>query len=236
MNHHKENNFWFDCWQNNNNLGFNQEKPNSTLIMSFSKFFLPKKSRAFVPLCGKSIDMIWLLNQDIEVIGLELSPLAIQAFFEENNLTYTKKVLGPFKIWEADEKAISIIEGDIFLLEPIYIEKLKSLNKWPFDFVYDRASIIALPPKTREKYYELYKRLMNDGSKALILTIEYESNHFEGPPFSVPEKEILNSFENIFNIEILGNEKVKPTSPRFLESGLKEIGQKAYKVERCAQD
>ncbi|MEC7182312.1 MAG: hypothetical protein VXW15_06340, partial [Bdellovibrionota bacterium] len=136
------------------------------------------------------------------------------------------------KIWEANEKAISIIEGDIFLLEPIYLEKLKSLNKWPFDFVYDRASLIALPPKTRAKYYELYKRIMNDRSKALILTIEYESNHFEGPPFSVPEKEIFNSFENVFNIEILGNEKVKPTSPRFLESGLEEIGQKAYKVEK----
>mgnify|MGYP001185405432 CR=1 FL=1 len=231
MNDLVDNNFWFDCWQNNK-LGFNQETPNATLVKFFTTFSIPEKSRAFVPLCGKSIDMIWLLNQKIEVLGVELSPLAIQAFFDENKLSYSRTNLGPFKLWEANDQPITILEGDIFLLEPVLLEKLKPINKWPFDFVYDRASLIALPPKSREKYYNLYKSLMSDKSKALILTIEYESNSFEGPPFSVPEKEVFNSLENVFKIEILGYEKVKPLSTRFLESGLEEIGQKAYKVEK----
>ena len=93
MNHQVDNDFWFDCWEKNNNLGFNQEAPNATLIKYFSTLSLPKRSRVFVPLCGKSIDMIWLLEQNMEVVGVELSPLAIQAFFEENDLQYTKKTL-----------------------------------------------------------------------------------------------------------------------------------------------
>ncbi|MBG07867.1 MAG: hypothetical protein CME68_03865 [Halobacteriovoraceae bacterium] len=232
MNHQVDNSFWFNCWENNN-LGFNQETPNSTLINFFSTFSIPAKSCVFVPLCGKSIDMIWLLNQGLEIVGLELSPLAIQAFFEENNLLYSKRALGPFTLWEAKDRPITILEGDIFLLELKYLDELKLLKKSPFHFIYDRASLIALPSKIRAKYYKLYKTLMQSKSKALLLTIEYSSDNFEGPPFSVPEDEIISSLESEFNIHLLGKEKVKTLSPRFLESGLKEITQKAYRIEKC---
>ena len=73
---------------------------------------------------------------------------------------------------------------------------------------------------------------MGNKSKALLLTIEYESSKFEAPPFSVPEKEVISSLESVFNINLLGHEKIKTLSPRFLESGLKEISQKAYRIEK----
>ena len=234
MNYQIDNNFWFDCWKNNN-LGFNQEAPNPTLIKFFSTFSIPKKSRAFIPLCGKSVDMIWLLEQGLEVVGIELSPLAIQAFFEENRLLYSKKPLGPFNLWEAQEKPITILEGDIFLLDSSNIEEFNFLKKSPFHFIYDRASLIALPYETRINYYNLYKKLMNHKSKALLLTIEYNSSDFKGPPFSVPEEEVINSLENEFEVNLLKHEKVKTLSPRFLESGLEEVSQKAYKIEKLKQ-
>ena len=235
MNHQVDNDFWFDCWEKNNKLGLNQEAPNATLIKYFSTLSLPKKSRVFVPLCGKSIDMIWLLEQNMEVVGVELSPLAIQAFFEENNLQYTKKTLGEFNLWQAKDRPITLLEGDIFLFESTDQSDLELLIPAPFDFVYDRASLIALPTKIRKNYYDLYKSLMGSKSKALLLTIEYESPKFEGPPFSVPEKEVISSLESVFNINLLGHEKIKTLSPRFLESGLKEISQKAYRIEKREQ-
>ena len=171
----------------------------------------------------------------MEVVGVELSPLAIQSFFEENNLQYNKERLGDFNLWQAKDRPITLLEGDIFLFDSTNYGKVELLKKSPFDFVYDRASLIALPPKIRKNYYDLYKSLMGNKSKALLLTIEYESANFEGPPFSVKEKEVISSLQSIFNINLLGHEKVKPLSPRFLKSGLKEISQKAYRIEKREQ-
>ena len=47
----------------------------------------------FVPLCGKSLDMVWLLEQGFSVTGCEISELAVQQFFTENSIPYEKRKL-----------------------------------------------------------------------------------------------------------------------------------------------
>ena len=228
-------NFWLGCWKNNK-LGFNQEKTNSSLIKFFPDLLLPNKASVFVPLCGKSIDMIWLLKQGLDVVGIELSPLAIQAFFKENDLPYKKTSLGPFKKWTANDQPITILEGDIFLFDTKYLKKIETMKNPFFHLIYDRASLIALPSDIRKKYYKLYEKLMNKESKSLLLTIEYEDKNFEGPPFSVIQEEIKNFLNNNFNVSLLNHEKVTPLSTRFLESCLEEISQKVYKIEKRKQN
>ena len=230
MNHHVDKNFWLDRWKKNQ-LGFNQDKPNSTLVELLPQFSIPKNGSVFVPLCGKSVDMIWLSKQGFEVVGIELSPLAIQAFFEENKIPFQKNSLGPFVKWSAIDQPITILEGDIFLFKAHYLDKIETTNHSFFHFIYDRASLIALPSNMRKEYYCLYEELVSRETKCLLLTIEYTNEEFQGPPFSVMEEEIRNFLGGSFQLSLLIDKKVRALSPRFLKSGLEEIGEKAYKIE-----
>ena len=42
----------------------------------------------FVPLCGKTLDMVWLCQQGHTVVGCELSEIAALDFFKENSIPY----------------------------------------------------------------------------------------------------------------------------------------------------
>ena len=74
--------FWLERWQNNQ-TGFHQDEINSYLTRYWSGLGLTQGSRVLVPLCGKSLDMLWLAEQGHSVVGIELSRLAIEAFFHE---------------------------------------------------------------------------------------------------------------------------------------------------------
>jgi thiopurine S-methyltransferase len=80
--------FWHERWQQNE-IGFHDKEINEHLQQYWPAFNIALNSRIFVPLCGKSKDLLWLLAQGYEVIGVELSPLAVQAFFDENGLSAT---------------------------------------------------------------------------------------------------------------------------------------------------
>ena len=43
----------------------------------------------FVPLCGKTLDLIWLNEKGHTVMGCELSEVAAKQFFEENKIPYS---------------------------------------------------------------------------------------------------------------------------------------------------
>ena len=45
--------------------------------------------RVLVPLCGKAVDLRWLAERGNAVVGVELSPLAVESFFAEQGLQYT---------------------------------------------------------------------------------------------------------------------------------------------------
>ena len=80
--------FWQARWQDKR-IGFNQPKVNPLLVKYFSVLDLPVGSRVFAPLCGKSIDMRWLLEQGYDVVGVELVESAVEEFFAEQNISAT---------------------------------------------------------------------------------------------------------------------------------------------------
>lgn len=108
-------NYWQDCWQHNQ-IGFNQTKPNELLQRYFKALNLKVGSRVFVPLCGKSIDMIWFLNQGYDVVGVELSEIACEAFFKENRLAVQVTHDGTFTIFRSEK--LTLFAGDFFKLSP----------------------------------------------------------------------------------------------------------------------
>ncbi len=97
--------------------------------------------RIFVPLCGKTRDIGWLLSNDCEVVGAELSEVAIIQLFEELGVEPTVTITSNGKIYAKD--GLTIYVGDIF--------KLTSSNLGDVTGIYDRAALVALPSPLREQ-------------------------------------------------------------------------------------
>ncbi len=72
--------FWHQKWADND-IGFHEGQPNALLVRQLHRLALAPGARLFVPLCGKSQDIPWLVGQGFRVIGAELSPVAVEQFF-----------------------------------------------------------------------------------------------------------------------------------------------------------
>lgn len=212
-------NFWLDRWEKNE-IGFHQNEINTHLKTYWSKLGLDNKCKVFVPLCGKSRDMLWLEGQGHAVLGVEISPLAVEAFFKENDLPSKKTQQGSFMRWDCG--SLSLLCGDYFALEA---DDLKEVNA-----IYDRASLIALPPELRQQYVSHLSKLFPDGIPILLSTLEYPQSEMQGPPFSVEEQEVRVLYEQRYTVEVLYSQNVLEENPRFKERGLTRFIEKIYKL------
>jgi thiopurine S-methyltransferase len=80
--------FWHDKWQRNQ-IGFHEPQANPLLLAHFDSLSLRAGSRIFVPLCGKTLDINWLLARGQRVVGAELSEIAVQQLFAGLGVTRT---------------------------------------------------------------------------------------------------------------------------------------------------
>ncbi len=217
--------FWLERWQQNQ-IGFHEKEINSHLQNYWGKLKLPKKSKIFVPLCGKSSDMLWLLAQGYEVLGVELSPLAVQGFFIDNQLDAKLSNCGAFQRWEID--GLSIYQGDFFALTS---EDLAGCSA-----IYDRASLIALPFDMRQKYAEHLKKVVPSLTDTLLITLEYDQNEMQGPPFSVSKEEVYSLFGAACEIESLFAEDSLEENVALKNRGLSHLMEKVYWLKKCSSE
>lgn len=216
-----ETSFWLDRWQRNE-IGFHQDTINSHLQTFWPRLGAAPRSTVFVPLCGKSRDMLWLAAQGYRVLGVEISPLAVEAFFSENGLQPRRSVAGAFARWECDE--VSLLCGDFFALTPTLLEGGTA--------VYDRASLIALPPQMRQRYAQHLAELLPPGNKVLLITMEYPQHQMQGPPFCVLEDEVRTLYDDGFHVSAIHGENILDRNPRFRERGLTELREHVYVLTR----
>jgi len=216
--------FWLERWQQNQ-IGFHAQEINSHLQNYWGKLKLPKKRRIFVPLCGKSSDMPWLLAQGYEVLGVELSALAAQSFFADNHLNAKVRECGAFQCWEID--GLSIYQGDFFALTR---EDLAACSA-----IYDRAALIALPAEMRQKYAEHLKQIAPALTDTLLITLEYDQNEMQGPPFSVTEQEVSSLFGSVCEIECLFAEDRLAENEHLKNRGLSHLIEKVYWL-KCSSE
>ena len=120
-----------------------------------------------MPLCGKSLDMIWLAEQGYQVVGVELSSIAVRDFFRENDLQPIKSKTGKFTLWQHDN--ISILRGDYF--------NLSSEDLGDIDTVYDRAALTALPEDIRKRYVAHLSQIISSNTRVFLLTTEDAEEH-----------------------------------------------------------
>jgi thiopurine S-methyltransferase len=209
--------FWLERWQNNE-IGFHQEEVNAHLQQFWEKMGLPPDAGVFVPLCGKSRDLLWLRAQGHRVLGIEISPLAVEAFFTENRLEPACGTSGSFVSFTSD--GLELLCGDFFELDP---ERLRDVKG-----VYDRASLVALPPSLREKYAQKMKSLLPASTPVLLVTMDYPQGEMDGPPFSVSGEEVEALYGDRYRIELLYSKDILEENPRFREKGLTRLTECVY--------
>ena len=193
--------FWQTRWQEKR-IGFNQSDVNPLLIKYFSELNLPVGSRIFVPLCGKSIDMVWLAHQGFDVVGIELVESAAQEFFIEQAISYTvieHSKQTDIKCYQGEiaGRTIDLWVADIFTLSADDIGHV--------DAVYDRAALIAMPAELRPQYSEKIRTLSCNASQ-LLLTLNYDQNERAGPPFSISQEQVQQYYGNDYQMNKLEEE------------------------------
>ena len=210
--------FWHRRWERNE-IGFHQDQINTHLQRYWPTLGLSGSEQVFVPLCGKSRDMVWLRSLGHRVLGVELSPVAVKQFFEENELPAKVTRERSFNRWESD--GLVVLCGDFLALNHHDLKDSRA--------VYDRASLIALPPQTRSRYVNHLVTLLRPDTPGLLVTMEYLQTQMDGPPFSVPQQEVLALLEDSFKVDCLHSEDILSENPRFTAKGLTQLVEKIYR-------
>ena len=211
--------FWHERWQKNS-IGFHQERINSMLQEFWPRLGLAPNTAVFVPLCGKSRDMMWLHERGHNVIGVEISPIAARDFFAEHKLIPETTPRGRFEQWECGR--LKILVGDFFELEASDLAEVAG--------VYDRASLIALPPPLRAHYAEHLASILPPRAEILLVTLEYSPKEMEGPPFPVGEAEVRRLFEPRYRVAALQAKDALDENPHLRERGLTALTERAYRL------
>ncbi|MGE4349339.1 MAG: thiopurine S-methyltransferase [Candidatus Berkiella sp.] len=213
---HKE--FWHNRWQKNE-IGFDQAQPNTLLKNYFHHLKLKPDARIFVPLCGKSVDMVWLAEQGYQVIGVELNLQACELFFKHYQIPYQEAKIEDYTIFTA--KNIRLFAGDYFQVSKEMIGSI--------DAIYDRAALIALPAEMRDGYVEKTLSLMQAHTQILLITAGYNQAIMQGPPFSIDDTEVHRLFGAHLNIQSLYNQPAH--IPSHLQArGLTEAIEMVYQL------
>ncbi len=201
--------FWLAKWRANE-IAFHQARAHRSLGLHWSLLGLRPGARVFVPLAGKSPDLLWLAAAGHQVVGIELSSLAVEQFRSEN--------AGPLLA------SIDLRCGDIFDLTP------ESLG--PIAGIFDRASLVALPPAMRQRYVAQLARLSEPGTQTLLVTLEYDPSRMAGPPHSVDSAEVTARYGATHGILPLERNEQLEDFPKFQARGLDQLAEVTYRLTR----
>lgn len=216
-----ESEFWHECWEQGR-LGFHQQDYNRQLVRFFPGLCLAPGAHVLVPLCGKSRDMLWLLEQGYRVTGIELSQRAVRDFFDENALEFETREFEGGTVWrhgDLEIRCCDLFETGLDLFEPV-------------DAVYDRAALPALPESMRREYASLMSQHLPLNTITLLLAMEYPQHQMEGPPFSVSPAEIEALYGLDHEIEVVQSEDCLDTHPRWKDKGLTRLVEHVYRLQK----
>jgi len=170
--------FWHQRWAANE-INFHQSKPNPLLLKYFDALDCKNDSRIFVPLCGKSLDVNWLLANGHRVAGVELSELAVTQLFAGLDRKPGVEDIGGLRRYTAGN--LEVLVGNIFDVSRDLLG--------PVDAIYDRAALVALPDALRARYAAHLRQITN-AAPQLLICYEYDQSVLAGPPFSVNGDEV----------------------------------------------
>lgn len=190
-------NFWRQKWKENN-IAFHESEANPLLVKHFEALSVAEGSRIFLPLCGKTLDITWLLSHGYRVTGAELSEIAIEQLFIELEMEP--------KISAVDSgghhysaKNIDIFVGDILNLSGKMLGSV--------DAIYDRAALVALPKEIRDQYTVHLIKITNKAPQ-LLICYEYDQTLMAGPPFSISDEEVRHHYKDSYDLALIASTNV----------------------------
>ncbi|MGH8115359.1 MAG: thiopurine S-methyltransferase [Rhodanobacteraceae bacterium] len=222
-----ESEFWLKRWQEGR-TGWHHDQPMPLLLQHWPALGVPPGTRVLVPLCGKSVDMLWFASLGMQVLGVEVSPIAVESFLAENYLHARTRVTQDGTHYEItnvpDGGSIGIVNGDVFEVDPATVATCSAF--------YDRAATIALPATMRARLaQEMYAKLPS-GSRGLLITLDYPQDQMQGPPFSVDDAEVHKLFDAHWDVERLDRRDILASQPSFSEQGVSALHTVVYRLQR----
>jgi thiopurine S-methyltransferase len=213
--------FWIERWERAD-IGFHQAIAHDFLERHWSALGVPQGAQVLVPLCGKSLDMVWLAERGHPVLGSELSAVAVDQFFAERSRTpatvaagdFAVKRAGPYEIWC----------GDHFKLDPAVTRRIGG--------VFDRAALVAMPHVLQDAYAAQLAALTPSGVPVLLVALNYDPSEMEGPPFPIGPEQLETLFGRAFRIEILEVRDGLASSQNLKKRGLTALEETAIKLVR----
>lgn len=202
---------WLERWQEGR-IGWHEAAGNRSL----QKHWTASGKRVLVPLCGKSRDLVWLEGQGNEVVGVELSAIAVEAFFDENEIAHSV-VEGALPAYVADDRRITVYCGDYF-----------GFAEGPFSGFYDRGALVAISPDRHKEYVRHTRSLLDADAAKLIISVEYDQSVADGPPFSISVGSMAEMWPELERVDAYDDMENCP--PKFREAGLREIIESVWRA------
>ncbi|MFA5948995.1 MAG: thiopurine S-methyltransferase [Hyphomicrobium sp.] len=213
--------FWIERWKNSE-VDFHQPDVHDYLATHWPGLKLPGGSAVFVPLCGKSHDMVWIAGLGHKVIGVELSPIAVDAFFAERGLTPTVETIGSFTVKSAGPYQLWC--GDLFELPKEALSQVAA--------VYDRAALVAFPPAMQVAYAKKLVEVVPAAAPIFLITLAFPEGEIKGPPFSTALVEVASLFGALHRIVLVECRDGLEKSKNLKERGMSRLEEALYILRR----
>ena len=198
---------WLARWESDH-TGWHQPGGNTALRKFWPQ--LHPGSRVLVPLCGKSTDLLWLARNGHAVTGVELSEIAARAVFDEADIPFETRESNGLLWFQGLDTQLSVVCGDYF-----------DFTDEPFDALFDRAALVALPPDIRPDYVRHTRQMLKPDAAQLLLTLEYDQSMANGPPYSVLPAEVKSYWPDLERVGDKNDTKNNP--PKFRKAGITEL-------------
>jgi len=219
--------FWHEKWERME-IGFHLNEVNKMLLKYWPRLDITPGELVLVPLCGKSLDIIWLKKQGYSVVGIELSELALDHLADdlqaETGVTVKKSHEKNRVIYQGD--GVLLIAGDFF---SVSADDLIALTGKKVAAVYDRAAIVALPEDMRRQYAQHLIEL-TAGAVQLLITLDYDQSKRNGPPFAVGDSEVKALYSDAYKVSQLNSRELIEQELRFRQEGLDSFILRVYQL------
>lgn len=186
-----EHEFWHNKWKANE-IGFHKDETNTFLKDNLQSLSLTPSATIFVPLCGKTLDIAYLLSLGHKVVAAELNESAVIQLFENMKVTPDISDVGNLKQYQAQN--LTVFVGDVFELTEGLIGSV--------DAIYDRAALVALPDAMRRRYAQ-HLMAITKNTPQLLVTIEYDQSQYNGPPFAISEQIVRKLYATTYECDLL---------------------------------
>jgi thiopurine S-methyltransferase len=212
--------FWHERWRLGQ-IGFHQTAVDRQLARHWAQLQV-RDGGVFVPLCGKSLDVLWLRDRGLDVTGVELSAVAVEALCLEHGILARRSAVDAFDRFESP--GLRLFRGDLFELNGAALGAVRA--------VYDRASLIAFAPDTRARYVEHLSALTSPGTKTLLITVEYPQQQMNGPPFSASAADVEKLYGGSHTIQLLDRRDILADEERLRSRGVTQLHENTFLLMR----